>query len=87
MYQVIVKDKQIVLFNLNSSELEHIHPESSVTTAKLFSNDIVDKSCILIHSYIRTGEIIPGVLILNGNKTYGKISTTSFILFYIINYI
>ena len=40
--------------------------------SKMFSSDVVDKSGTLMYSYIRSGEIIPGVLILNGNRTYGK---------------
>lgn len=43
---------------------------------KLFSNDVfnIDKNnnIILLHSSIRYGSAIPGVLILAGNKTYGR---------------
>ena len=42
---------------------------------KLFSNDVftVDNNKVnLLHSSIRTGPSIPGVLILDGNKTYGR---------------
>jgi exoribonuclease R len=43
---------------------------------KLFTNDVftLDKSGKLniVHSSIRSGPAIPGVLILDGNKTYGR---------------
>jgi exoribonuclease R len=42
---------------------------------KLFSNDFFtfDKNKVeIIHSSIRTGSFIPGVLILHGSKTYGR---------------
>ena len=44
--------------------------------SKLFTNDVfsMDKNnnVIIVHSTIRSGPVIPGVLILNGNKTYGR---------------
>jgi exoribonuclease R len=43
---------------------------------RLFSNDVFsineDKSIKLLHSSIRTCQSIPGVLVLAGNKTYGR---------------
>lgn len=43
---------------------------------KLFTNDIftldTDNKINIVHSIIRTGPSIPGVLILDGNKTYGR---------------
>jgi len=42
---------------------------------KMFSNDVftVDKNKInILHSSIRTTKDIPGVLIISGNKTYGR---------------
>jgi exoribonuclease R len=44
--------------------------------SKLFSNDVftIDKNnnITLLHSSIRLGPSMPGVLILDGNKTYGR---------------
>lgn len=46
---------------------------------KLFSNDTFtigpDNKITLLHSTIRSGPPIPGVLMLAGNKTYGKTKT------------
>ena len=43
---------------------------------KLFTNDVfkIDKNnkITILHSSIRSGPAMPGVLILNGNKTYGR---------------
>jgi len=43
---------------------------------KLFTNDLfsidINNNITIINSPIRSGSIIPGVLILNGNKTYGR---------------
>jgi exoribonuclease R len=43
---------------------------------KLFANDVFkidkNKKLTVVHSSVRTGPHIPGVLILDGNKTYGR---------------
>jgi hypothetical protein len=49
---------------------------------KLFSNDVFSfennsNNIIIVHSIIRCGTSIPGVLILADNKTYGKIGNKS----------
>jgi exoribonuclease R len=50
----------------------NIHPLES----KLFTNDVftIDKhnKITIVHSSIRSGTSMPGVLILDGNKTYGR---------------
>ena len=44
--------------------------------SKLFTNDLFtidkDNKVTIVHSSIRSGSAIPGVLILYGNKTYGR---------------
>ena len=58
-------------FNFNKIEMD-INPLEQ----KLFSNDVFNidknKNIHLLHSSIRSGSAIPGVLILSGNKTYGR---------------
>lgn len=58
--------------NLNKITNIEINP----IEAKLFSNDVFeinsDGSINLIHSTMRCGTSIPGVLMLDGNKTYGR---------------
>ena len=78
MYQLIVEDKQFVFYDFNSTEPDRSNPKLnalSIETHKLFSSDVVDHTGDLICSYIRSGELVPGVLLLNGNRTYGKNET------------
>ena len=64
-WEIIDMDKFIKI-DLNINPVEN----------KLFTNDVftLDKSGKLniVHSSIRSGPAIPGVLILDGNKTYGR---------------
>lgn len=58
--------------NLNKISTIEINPIES----KLFSNDVfeinTDGSVNLLHSTVRHGSSIPGVLMLDGNKTFGR---------------
>ena len=78
MYQLILENKQFTFYHFDSTEPERTNPRLnaiSIETHKLFSNDVLDHTGDLIYSYIRAGELIPGVLMLNGNRTYGKNET------------
>jgi exoribonuclease R len=78
MYQIIVENQQFAFYHFNSTEPERSNDKLnkiSIETHKLFSNDVLDHTGDLMYSYIRSGELIPGVLILNGNRTYGKNET------------
>ncbi len=78
MYQVIVENRKFAFYPFDSDEAECFNSKLnalSIETHKLFSNDVIDNTGDLIYSYIRAGELIPGVLLLNGNKTYGKNET------------
>ena len=78
MYQVIIENRQFAFYHFDSIEPERSNPRLnaiSIETQKLFSSDVVDHTGDLIYSYIRAGELIPGVLLLNGNRTYGKNET------------
>ena len=59
------------MLNFNKVEL-NINPIES----KLFSNDVFEvnsnNTVNLIHSTVRSGPPMPGVLVLAGNKTYGR---------------
>lgn len=75
MYQIIVENGQFEFYEFDSLVPERDNEafkNIQMKTSKMFSSDVVDKSGTLMYSYIRSGEIIPGVLILNGNRTYGK---------------
>jgi hypothetical protein len=78
MYQLVVENQQFAFYHFDSIEPERANPKLNVLAIerdKLFNNDIVDRTGDLIYSYIRAGELIPGVLLLNGNRTYGKNET------------
>jgi exoribonuclease R len=75
MYQLIIENRQFVFYHFDSTESERSNTRLNaitIETHKLFSNDVLDRTGDLIYSYIRAGELIPGVLMLNGNRTYGK---------------
>ena len=58
--------------HFKSVELPNFHPIEN----KLFSNDFFEfdtnKNIKIVHSSVRSGGFLPGVLVLHGNKTYGR---------------
>jgi len=75
-YKIVLENRNYNSWNIyDSNNFEkkdlQIHPLES----KLFSNDVfvIEKNKVnIIHSSIRTGPAIAGVLIISGNKTYGR---------------
>jgi len=77
LYKIHINDRNCSSWEVfdvdkfNKTELD-INPVEN----KLFTNDVftVEKSgnLTIVHSSIRSGPAIPGVLILDGNKTYGR---------------
>ncbi len=57
-------------------EYKETHLDFEPCEKALFFNDVFilspDSTIELVHSSIRSSTDIPGVLILNGNKTYGR---------------
>ena len=64
------------VFDTNSFNKIEPCAEFNPLNAKLFSNDVFsvdeENNIKIIHSSVRAGPPIPGVLILLGNKTYGR---------------
>jgi exoribonuclease R len=60
----------------DTNQFNKIEVNINPIESKLFANDvfIIDKNnkITIVHSSIRSGPAIPGVLILDGNKTYGR---------------
>jgi exoribonuclease R len=60
----------------DSKKFDKVELDINPLEFKLFNNDVFtitdDKNVNIIHSSIRSGPPIPGVLILDGNKTYGR---------------
>jgi exoribonuclease R len=77
VFKIYVNDRNYSSWNIfETSNFQPVNLEIKPLENKLFSNDVfsVDdaKNVKLIHSSIRSGTSMPGVLIINGNKTYGR---------------
>ena len=87
IYKIQVTDRNYSSWDIyNMENLTKIDLTIDPIKNKLFTNDVFkleDNGQIhIIHSSIRTGTSIPGVLILNGNKTYGREKKTKSKLLY-----
>ncbi len=76
-YKIHINDRTCSSWEIYDTEsLTKIEMNINPLDKKLFTNDVfkIDKSSnlIILHSSIRSGQAIPGVLILDGNKTYGR---------------
>lgn len=58
--------------NFNKVNLDINPIESKLLSNDVFTIDLLNNKVNLIHSSVRCGPPIPGVLILAGNKTYGR---------------
>jgi len=76
IYKVHINDRAytswtfLTVVDFKEKELKEINPAER----KLFTNDIftTEPEFKILHSSARTSKNIPGVLILKGNKTYGR---------------
>jgi exoribonuclease R len=76
-YKIYVNDRSYSSWDLfDTINFNKIQLDINPIELKLFSNDVFsidDNSKVtLLHSSIRSGPAIPGVLVLAGNKTYGR---------------
>ena len=79
-YQVIIHDRAYSKWTFISDEDGVVteHPKINPISKKLFSKDIImydpteEDFLSVIHSPVRNGNPIPGILILEDNKTYGR---------------
>jgi exoribonuclease R len=76
MYKIHVNDRSYTSWEVfDANKFNKVEIAINPLENKLFTDDvfIIDKNKITIsHSSVRSGPSIPGVLILNGNKTYGR---------------
>ena len=77
MYKLYINDRNYTTWEIfDTIHFTKIEININPIESKLFSNDVfsVDESnqVILLHSSIRCETSMPGVLILTGNKTYGR---------------
>ena len=76
-YKIIIEDRTYTKWGYyNANSFQKIELELDPLQYKLFTNDIfiLDKKLepFVLHSGVRVGGPIPGVLILKNNKTYGR---------------
>ena len=77
VFKIHVNDRNYSSWNIfETSNFQLVNLEINPVENKLFSNDVFSiddaKNVKIIHSSIRSGTSMPGVLIINGNKTYGR---------------
>ena len=82
IYKILVSDRNYEKWEIfDTTKFDKVDINIQPFENKLFSNDIFqldDQNNIsIIHSSIRNVVSIPGVLILNGNKTYGRENKTN----------
>lgn len=76
IYKVHINDRAytswtfLTVVDFKETEIKEINPAER----KLFTNDIftIEPEFKILHSSVRASKNIPGVLILKGNKTYGR---------------
>jgi len=75
-FKLYVNDRNYTSWNVfETSNYQNVNVDINPVESKLFSNDVfqIENSKInILHSSIRCGPPMPGVLILNSNKTYGR---------------
>lgn len=77
MYKIHVNDRNYSSWEVfETNKFNKMEVNINPFDSKLFTNDVfsIDKNgnVNILHSTIRSGTAIPGVLILDGNKTYGR---------------
>ena len=77
IYKIYVNDRSYTSWEIfDTANFNKIILDIVPIESKLFSNDAFtfdyNKNVSLLHSSIRSGPPMPGVLVLAGNKTYGR---------------
>lgn len=76
MYKIHINDRNYTSWEIyDNNNLTKVNLNINPIENKLLSNDVFkfdNNKVTIIHSSVRTGTAIPGVLILDGNKTYGR---------------
>jgi exoribonuclease R len=77
VFKIYVNDRNYSSWNIfETASFQSVNLEINPIENKLFSNDVFtvndSKNVKIIHSSVRSGTSMPGVLIINGNKTYGR---------------
>jgi len=86
LYKIILNDRRYSSWSIYEFEkFQTTSLEINPLESKLFSNDVfmIDKqgTASIVHSSIRVGGSIPGILVLKSNKTYGRDSKSNKMLY------
>lgn len=81
-YKIVVNDRTYTNCEFfETTNFQKVQLNIDASKEKLFTNDVftvnLENKLDLLHSSIRLGSALPGVLILDGNKTYGSKSTNN----------
>jgi len=75
-YKVYINDRNYTSWEVfEISNFQKVDIEINPGSSKLFSNDVFtikDKNIDIVHSTVRSSPPMPGVLVISGNKTYGR---------------
>jgi exoribonuclease R len=75
-YKIYVNDRNYSSWEVfETNTFQKFDIDINPNTCKLFTNDVFsyEKNTLeIVHSTVRSGSPMPGVLIINGNKTYGR---------------
>ena len=82
LFKIHINDRNYSSWSIfETANFQPVNLEINPSENKLFSNDVFSidnaKNVKLIHSSVRSGTSMPGVLIINGNKTIEKKSSCS----------
>ena len=76
LYKIYVNDRNYSAWEVfETNTFQKFNIDINPNSCKLFTNDVFsyEKNTVeIVHSTVRSGSPMPGVLIINGNKTYGR---------------
>ena len=76
LYKIYVNNRNYSAWEVfETNTFQKFDIDINPNTSKLFTNDVFsyEKNTVtIVHSTVRSGSPMPGVLIINGNKTYGR---------------
>ena len=75
-YKIIIYDKAYTKYqlydNTTNQPIDHTTQYVDPIQQKRFSEDVFSETGNLLYSKIRTASVLPGVLVLENNRTYGR---------------
>ena len=76
LYKIYVNDRNYSAWEVfETNTFQKVDIDINPNTCKLFTNDVFsyEKNTVkIVHSTVRSGSPMPAVLIISGNKTYGR---------------